>query len=189
MPVKLPSRSITGAVRKDPSRVQRGIVHGAGEPSTSALRHRGAAERPPLHFPGSPGPVLTRAQHAKIGARPAAAAWRLLQARLVRIPVLSDLHVEVSPFAPPRTDADLVILAGDIHNGTEGLDWGRQSFPEQHIVYVPGNHEHYDRALAGTARALADRADGLGITLLDTAAAVIGGVRFLGTTLWTDFCL
>jgi len=107
----------------------------------------------------------------------------------VRIHVLSDLHLEVTPFAPPETDADVVVLAGDIHNGSEGLEWAARTFRGRRVVYVPGNHEYYDRELVATAEALAADAARLGVTLLDTAAAVIDGVRFVGATLWTDFCL
>jgi len=107
----------------------------------------------------------------------------------LRLHVLSDLHLEVAPFTPPVTAADVVVLAGDVHNGTEGLDWAERAFPGRRVVYVPGNHEYYDGELGTTARAVATRAAQLGITLLDNAAAVIDGVRFLGTTLWTDFCL
>lgn len=107
----------------------------------------------------------------------------------MRLHILSDLHVEVAPFAPPETGADAVVLAGDIHNGTEGLDWAVRAFPGKRIVYVPGNHEYYDGELGATARALVRHAARLGVTLLDNAEAVIDGVRMVGTTLWTDFCL
>jgi predicted phosphodiesterase len=107
----------------------------------------------------------------------------------MRIHVLSDLHLEVAPFAPPDTGADVVILAGDIHNASQGLEWAARCFRGKRVVYVPGNHEYYDGELAAIGRTLAADAARLGVTLLDNAEAVIGGVRFLGTTLWTDFCL
>lgn len=61
----------------------------------------------------------------------------------MRILVLSDLHVEFAPFEPnlKATDlADVVVLAGDIHQGVTGLTWARQNFPRKEIVYVAGNH-------------------------------------------------
>ncbi|HXM69830.1 MAG TPA: serine/threonine protein phosphatase, partial [Thermoanaerobaculia bacterium] len=39
----------------------------------------------------------------------------------MRIRVLSDLHLEFQEWTPPRVAADLVVLAGDIHVGAEGL--------------------------------------------------------------------
>jgi len=107
----------------------------------------------------------------------------------VRIHILSDLHVEVTDFEPPDTGADVIVLAGDIHNGTRGLEWGVEKFGGRRIVYVPGNHEYYDDELRGGMRRLAARARELGVRLLDNAAVEIDGVRFLGSTLWTDFCL
>jgi predicted phosphodiesterase len=107
----------------------------------------------------------------------------------VRLHVLSDLHVEVTDFDPPDTGADIVVLAGDIHNGTQGLDWAAAKFPGRRVLYVPGNHEYYDGELRGVMKSLAARARELRIALLDNGATEIDGVRFLGTTLWTDFCL
>ena len=60
----------------------------------------------------------------------------------MRIHVLSDLHLEFSPFAPQVTAADVVILAGDIHVKGRGVPWARQAF-EGPVLYVPGNHEFY----------------------------------------------
>lgn len=107
----------------------------------------------------------------------------------MRLHVLSDLHIEVSDFDPPETDADVVVLAGDIHNGTQGLEWAAAQFPGRPVLYVPGNHEYYDGELRSGMEALAVRARELGIGLLDNDATTIGGVRFLGATLWTDFCV
>jgi len=58
----------------------------------------------------------------------------------MRIHILSDLHLEFGDFDPPRTDADVVVLAGDIHVGTRGVAWARERF---HPTPVLGNHEYY----------------------------------------------
>ena len=39
----------------------------------------------------------------------------------MRIQFLTDLHLEVAPYAPAVTGADLVVLAGDIDNGAAAL--------------------------------------------------------------------
>lgn len=39
----------------------------------------------------------------------------------MRIQILSDLHNEFTPFRPAKTDADIIILAGDIDIGTRGV--------------------------------------------------------------------
>ncbi|MEW6694538.1 MAG: metallophosphoesterase [Pseudomonadota bacterium] len=123
----------------------------------------------------------------------------------MRIQLLSDLHLEANPgFVPtPAPDADVLVLAGDIgsyQRRADGTvmalpDWGLQAFsplPQYAgwpvpVLFVPGNHEYdaldWDAAHAGL-RAACDR---LGIQWLERAVAVIDGVRFVGTTLWSDY--
>lgn len=105
----------------------------------------------------------------------------------MRIQVLSDLHNEFHVFIPINTGADLIVLAGDIDNGDEGLKWARKMWPDTKIVYVIGNHEYYNRDYADTLALLRQTAHAQDITLLEENEAVIDGVRFLGATLWTDF--
>jgi predicted phosphodiesterase len=105
----------------------------------------------------------------------------------VRLLVLSDLHVEVAAFDPAAFDADLVVLAGDIHNGAEGPHWARRAFPAHPILMVPGNHEFYDGELGRVLDDLREAARVAQVRLLENDEAVIDGVRFLGCTLWTDF--
>lgn len=110
----------------------------------------------------------------------------------VKIHVLSDLHLEYADrhpsWTPPPTDADVVVLAGDIHNGTAGIDWAERVFAGKQVVYVAGNHEFYDGELSEVMAALRDRsANSANVWFLENDALVIGNVRFLGTTLWTDF--
>jgi predicted phosphodiesterase len=117
----------------------------------------------------------------------------------MRIQLLSDLHLETNTdFVPqPAADADLLILAGDIGSYQQGSrltgdDFGLERFSPRDrwpvpVVYLPGNHE-YDAqdfdAAHDRLRALCDRLD---IQWLEREALVIEGVRFVGTTLWSDF--
>ena len=112
----------------------------------------------------------------------------------MKIQLLSDLHLEHShrhpPFELPPTDAEVVVLAGDIDNGTRAIDWAEQTFPDQTVLYVPGNHEYYDADLRTAAAALKARARrSANVRLLDNDELTLDGVRFLGSTLWTDFAL
>lgn len=107
----------------------------------------------------------------------------------MRIRVLSDLHLEFAPMPAPPVDCDVVVLAGDIHQGPNGLLWARRSFPATPVIYVPGNHEYYGHDWDALRPALAAQARALGIHLLDGGQCVLDGVRFLGCTLWTDFDL
>lgn len=48
----------------------------------------------------------------------------------VKIRVLSDLHLEIQDWEPPpKAEADIIILAGDIHSGARGVEWARRQFP------------------------------------------------------------
>ena len=105
----------------------------------------------------------------------------------MRIRVLSDLHLEFAGWTPPAAAADVVVLAGDIHVGTAGLEWARREFPDVPIVYVPGNHEFYELDMLAMLAELRAAAQRLGISLLDGDVINVDGVRFLGATLWTDF--
>jgi predicted phosphodiesterase len=109
--------------------------------------------------------------------------------------VLSDLHLEFGhPYPPPRDDADVVVLCGDIHLCDRGIGFARQFAPRP-VVYVAGNHEFYipwanefytlDEALLRLRRSAA----GTNVSFLENDEATIDGVRFLGCTLWTDFAL
>ncbi len=105
----------------------------------------------------------------------------------MKIHVLSDLHLEFSDFHPCVVEADVVVLAGDIHKGARGIAWARATFPEQEIVYVAGNHELYGTNRLDTMAKLRVSSEECDVHFLDDEEIVIRGVRFLGATLWTDF--
>jgi hypothetical protein len=66
-----------------------------------------------------------------------------LAPHVMNLHIPSDLHTEFADISPPRTDADVVILAGDIGVGRAGMEWTARCFPEQPVIYVPGNHGYY----------------------------------------------
>ena len=108
--------------------------------------------------------------------------------------VYSDLHLDLHRFelqlAPELLQTiDVVVLAGDITEGTAGLRWARDTFPDTAIVYVDGNHEFYSQNWdkhIDVMRVLAAERE---IHYLEKDSVVIDGVRFLGCALWTDFAL
>ena len=107
----------------------------------------------------------------------------------MKIHVLSDLHLEFQDWSPPKSDADIIVLAGDIHVGVRGVDWARRTFPLSPVVYAPGNHEFYGAHMGDLTEELLAQGRRLGVDVLDGRSVVIGDVRFLGATLWTDFAL
>ena len=119
----------------------------------------------------------------------------------LRIQLASDLHLERYPdFVPqPAPQADVLVLAGDIGSYQPGSllttdDFALTRFspqapgsPWRRVLFVPGNHEYDGLDLSATRLRLRALCDELGITWLDREVVVIDGVRFLGTTLWSDF--
>lgn len=110
----------------------------------------------------------------------------------MRIRYMSDLHLEKTDYDPaelPSVGEDLVILAGDIGAGTDGIRWGRRAFGDRPVIYVLGNHEYYRHdwlTFIDEARAVATDHD---VTLLENDAVTFGGLIILGCSLWTDFVL
>lgn len=105
----------------------------------------------------------------------------------MKIQILSDLHLECATFKPVQTDADIVVLAGDVGVGVEGVLWARETF-DVPVVYVAGNHEYHDAALTISEHmdAIKQVADGSNVMVLDNDVVVVDGVRFVGSTMWTD---
>ena len=105
----------------------------------------------------------------------------------MKIHILSDIHTEFSDFDPPETDADVLVLAGDIGVGSGGIQWAERRYPKVPVIYVPGNHEFYGRDVRDIDRLF--EAASANIHVLSDSAHEFDGVRFLGATLWTDFKL
>ena len=105
----------------------------------------------------------------------------------MKLHILNDLHIEFEDFEPPSTDADVIVLAGDIGVGTGGLRWAEAKFPERPVIYVPGNHEFYHHDIALIDELKSEAPDN--VHVLNDDQVIVGDVRFLGTVLWTDFAL
>jgi predicted phosphodiesterase len=127
----------------------------------------------------------------------------------MRIQQASDIHLEFiervfagERLVEPAPDADLLVLAGDIANGTRGVelfaDW---PVP---VLYVAGNHEAYEGVLETTLADLVAAAIGTSVIVLDHEVIdltrlrqfeqwaaprrdELARLRFLGCTLWTDY--
>jgi predicted phosphodiesterase len=103
----------------------------------------------------------------------------------MKLNILSDLHLGFGALDRPENDADLVILAGDVSRPREAAAWAMRF--GKPVLYVLGNHEFYGSSLDGAANQLKRLCAGTQVHVLDDSEIVIGRVRFLGTTLWTDF--
>lgn len=115
----------------------------------------------------------------------------------MRLLVISDLHLEFGPFEfpAPMPEFDIAVFAGDIGKPiTAAVGWLAQQ--GQHgplfgrpVIYVPGNHEFYGSVMNLSLAEGREAAEFAGIDLLSRRTVVIGGVRFVGCTLWTDYRL
>jgi predicted phosphodiesterase len=103
----------------------------------------------------------------------------------MKLHVLSDLHLSLAGMAVPDTDADVVVLAGDIARPDTACAWAHQI--RKPAIYVAGNHEFYNGDLQGTLSELRCHGAGSELHVLECDAWTFGGVRFLGATLWSDF--
>lgn len=105
----------------------------------------------------------------------------------MKISLLSDLHLSVQAMTHPRTDADVVVLAGDLWRPAGAIEWARQF--DKPTLFVAGNHEFYGSDLVTTMQQLRALADGTPVRVLERDEWHHGGVRFLGCTLWSDYRL
>jgi Icc-related predicted phosphoesterase len=117
----------------------------------------------------------------------------------MKLQLLSDLHLENNPdfLARPAPQADLLILAGDIGSYQNGSrladgDFGLRRFSPRHgwptpVLYIPGNHEYDAADFDATHERLRALCAQLDIRWLERESLVLDGVRFVGTTLWSDF--
>lgn len=107
----------------------------------------------------------------------------------MRIHLLSDLHLEFGRTPELNTpECDVVVLSGDISAGVKGVLWAKETFKVP-VIYVPGNHEYYRGIIPNTLKEMRTAAYASNVFLLSNNTAVIDGVRFIGTTLWTDYNL
>ena len=126
----------------------------------------------------------------------------------MKIQLLSDLHLEAHPhWVPtPAPGADLLVLAGDIGSYQSGssltdTDFGLARFSPRlgwptPVLFVPGNHEYDALDFDVAHQRLHETCERLGITWLEREVLVWPpapgpapqrAVRFVGTTLWSDF--
>lgn len=119
----------------------------------------------------------------------------------MRCHYLSDLHLESQSFGIALPKGDVLIIAGDLCHARclDPARTDRYSVEQRgrtlrvidealrkfaHVLLVAGNHEHYDGVFEDTGELL--RRHLPGVTVLDNETIEIAGVRFVGSTLWTD---
>lgn len=118
----------------------------------------------------------------------------------MKLQILSDLHIDSyarqsRPIGHiPKTDADIVLVAGDTANSDGGMPWlqlqaARLEVP---LITIAGNHEYFDEDVLAFDKKLAtwdnyNDESQQGVRVLQCQHIDIGDVRILGCTLWTDY--
>lgn len=117
----------------------------------------------------------------------------------MKFALASDIHLEFGDLKLNNTEnADVLILAGDIfvakdlEDGLKKAKMYREFFAQvsaefPNIIYIMGNHEHYQGDFAKTDEIIRGEFEFLpNISFLNKQHVDIDGVRFIGSTLWTN---
>lgn len=118
----------------------------------------------------------------------------------MKIKVISDIHLEhyhACQIFPHIGEGDVMVLAGDIlcarHLKKNGFlkDVYMRFLKDcsdnyTHVLYVLGNHEHYNFNYESTYKTIAKFLPS-NFHLLENETVTIGNWNFLGATFWTDF--
>lgn len=107
----------------------------------------------------------------------------------MKIQIISDLHQEFGYTDLSFDNADVVVLAGDVNLGTRGIDWIKTKITDKPVIYVLGNHEYYKGSYPKTLYKIKEAAQDSNVFVLENSFVDIEGIRFHGTTLWTDFSI
>lgn len=119
----------------------------------------------------------------------------------MKLALASDVHLEFGDINLENTEnADILILAGDICVAKDCIDpnyMGERNrnffqrvatqFPK--VIYIMGNHEHYDGDFIKSKVILQKMFDDLflsNVFLLEKESITIDNFTFIGGTLWTD---
>lgn len=122
----------------------------------------------------------------------------------MKVAFCSDLHLEMTGVNFEFPDADVLLLAGDIcliydlRESFQGTSVGQRcreffktvSAKYKNVIYVPGNHDHWDTALLDIVPIFNNFCADEGInniTFNYKGVLEIGDVRFVYASLWTDY--
>lgn len=128
----------------------------------------------------------------------------------MRVNVISDLHLEFADLKLPGGEVLLICgdacearaVKPDMYTGEmprlmkwetelKRVDRHYRFFREEcakydRVLYIVGNHEHYGGKFNQTHDILRERLADCNVDILERDTVDIGGVLFVGTTLWTD---
>ncbi|HEY0120912.1 MAG TPA: metallophosphoesterase [Rhizobium sp.] len=109
--------------------------------------------------------------------------------------IVSDIHFSKmdhflrQPLRIPK--ADVCICAGDIANFcSDSISYLRNRIePHMPVILTLGNHDYYSASIEFVLDKVRRETFGSRVHLLENQSLEIDGYRFVGATLWTDFCV
>lgn len=119
----------------------------------------------------------------------------------MKIGIVSDIHSEFwdksdlenvgGKIKKQVKDADIILLAGDIGNGTQAIGFANYLFSEKIVCMVAGNHEFYAGVYPDVVNDMRKASKELSINYLNRDVYINNdwGIRVIGATLWTDYNL
>lgn len=119
----------------------------------------------------------------------------------MKISIKSDLHLEFDKkklYVPTFIGEDILVLAGDIQVGLDQEYWFSDLLEYRNVIYIMGNHEFYNNdysKIHAGLNAFTDKVNELAahkgykfkLYTLQNQTLEIDNVKFIATTLWTDF--
>jgi Icc-related predicted phosphoesterase len=106
---------------------------------------------------------------------------------MAKIQIVSDLHLEFGDIDLPIVqDRDLLIMAGDIHVGTQHAGFMNAICEHGPVAYVLGNHEYYNQDIDKIDEYWTEEYFHPHIEVLQCRVIEVAGLRIAGCTLWTD---
>ncbi|WP_105436334.1 metallophosphoesterase [Neorhizobium tomejilense] len=107
--------------------------------------------------------------------------------------LISDMHITHVEFSRLQDisipDADICICAGDISDIAQmSMEFlSRHISPRMPVITVLGNHDCYGTTIDAALKVAKQLTSGGNVTALENETVIVGDVRIIGATLWTDF--
>lgn len=111
----------------------------------------------------------------------------------MKIQILSDLHLEFAGYKVPKTNADVIVFAGDIFVGKRAANFFQTELKRQQkpLIYVFGNHEFYHNDIDRVVqfwRKFESEHENFHLLNSDSKHTLqMKDVFFFGSTFWTNF--
>jgi len=110
----------------------------------------------------------------------------------MKVAVGSDFHIEFGAYKFDDTEADVLVLGGDVCIASKFKSKFDKFFSDasarfKDVIYIMGNHEHYDGDFTKSEGIMRDKLSKYAnIHFLEKQTITLDDVTFIGGTMWTD---